>query len=49
MIEVVLEYINTPLGGFLFGLGSCGAALAITWGLRKPTHVKKVRVSGRLG
>lgn len=49
MIDVVLEYIHTPLGGFLFGLVSCGCALAITWGLRKPTHVKKVRVSGRLG
>lgn len=49
MIDVVLEYIHTPFGGLLFGLGVCSAALAITWGLRKPTHVKKVPVRGRLG
>ena len=31
MIEVVLEYIHTPLGGFLFGLTSSAVALVGVW------------------
>lgn len=50
MIEVVLEYIHTPLGGLLFGLASSAVALAGVWKWQAVKEDKKnTHLKGRWG